>query len=51
VPTVAIQRGSAGSFVYAVKADGTVDRVGDGRRGRGSDSSIRLGLAAATPSS
>ena len=47
VPTVAIQRGSAGSFVYAVKADGTVEarpvKVGVVE---GSDSSIESGLAA-----
>ena len=46
VPTVAIQRGSAGSFVYAVKADGTVEArpvtVGVAENG---DSSIEAGLS------
>jgi multidrug efflux system membrane fusion protein len=47
VPSVAVQRGSSGSFVYAVKTDGTVEarpvKVGVVE---GSDSSIDSGLAA-----
>ncbi|HXS99042.1 MAG TPA: MdtA/MuxA family multidrug efflux RND transporter periplasmic adaptor subunit [Elusimicrobiota bacterium] len=47
VPTVAIQRGSSGSFVYAVKPDGTVEArpvtVGVVENG---DSSIDSGLSA-----
>ena len=46
VPSVAVQRGSAGSFVYAVKADGTVEArpvtVGVVENG---DSAIDAGLA------
>ena len=47
VPTVALQRGSSGPFVYAVKADGTAEArpvtVGVAENG---DSSIDAGLAA-----
>ncbi|MFI5361745.1 MAG: MdtA/MuxA family multidrug efflux RND transporter periplasmic adaptor subunit [Elusimicrobiota bacterium] len=47
IPTVAIQRGSSGSFVYTVKDDGTVEarqvKVGVVE---GTDSSIDSGLAA-----
>jgi multidrug efflux system membrane fusion protein len=47
VPTVAIQRGSAGSFVYAVKADGTVEaRPVTVGVVEGTDSSIDAGLTA-----
>jgi len=47
VPTVAVQRGSSGSFVYAVKADGTVEaRPVTVGVVEGSDSEIDTGLSA-----
>ena len=47
VPTVALQRGSSGPFVYAVKADGTVEaRPVTVGVVEGSDSSVDAGLAA-----
>jgi multidrug efflux system membrane fusion protein len=47
VPSVAVQRGSKGSYIYVVKADGTVEaRVVTPGITEGTDTSIDAGLKA-----